>query len=97
MLKSFTAASTEFKLSFIVAFQQRRTVRVIVSEMHIVLFWVHGGVAALFTHVHLGASLLVAEFDLGAVNLFGVTFQRAALGEGLVAPFALVWSHTCYK
>lgn len=52
-------------------------------------------VAALLAHVQLVASLLVGVLQGDAVDLLHVGLQRAALGEGLVAEVALVWTDAC--
>lgn len=54
-------------------------------------------VAALLAHVQLVASLLVGVLQGDAVDLLHVRLQRAALGEGLVAEVALVWTDACMR
>lgn len=54
-------------------------------------------VAALLAHVQLVASLLVGVLQGDAVDLLHVGLQRAALGEGLVAEVALVWTDACVE
>lgn len=54
-------------------------------------------VAALLAHVQLVASLLVGVLQGDAVDLLHVRLQRAALGEGLVAEVALVWTDACVE
>lgn len=49
-------------------------------------------VAALLAHVELVAALLVGVGLRDAVDLLHVGLQRAALGEGLLAEGALVWT-----
>lgn len=56
---------------------------------------VTGRVPAHFTHVELGAPLLVAVALLDIVDLAHVRLEGAALRERLVAAFALVWTNTC--
>lgn len=52
-------------------------------------------VAALLADVQLVASLLVGVLLGDAVDLLHVGLQGAALGEGLLAEGALVWTDSC--
>lgn len=54
-------------------------------------------VAALLADVQLVASLLVGVLQGDAVDLLHVGLQGAALGEGLVAEVALVWTDACMR
>lgn len=85
----------EFEMSLVVELEECRAVGVVVLEMHIVTLWFACGVAALFTHVHLRATLLVSITVLDAVHFQTMRLEGAALREGLLAQVTFVWTHTC--
>lgn len=51
--------------------------------------------STVLAYVQLGAAFLVGVALLHPMNFLQVGFERAALGEGLVAKVTLVWPHAC--
>lgn len=56
-------------MSFVVEFEQRRTVGVLLFQMKIMYFGFAGCVAAFFTNIHFGSTLFIGIGMLNAVNL----------------------------
>lgn len=54
-----------------------------------------GGVAAVFTHKDLGASLSIGVLLVNAVNLSHVGLEGASLREGFVTQLTLIRANTC--
>lgn len=84
-------------MPFVVELEEGGTVGVVVLEVHVVALRLSRGVAALLTHVHLRAALLVGIAVLDAMHLQAMRLEGAALREGLLAQIALVRTHTCRK
>ena len=82
----------ELELSLIVAFHERRTVWMVVTEMDVVFFRILRHVTAILTDVHLGSSFLVREAQLDVVYFTGVRLQGTPLGERLVTHLAFIRS-----
>lgn len=84
----------ELEVSLIVELQQSRAVRVLIFQVKVMNLRLLRRVTTFLAHVHLGTTFLVRILMLDTVNFKAVTFQRAPLGEALLAKIALVGSDT---